>query len=393
MKRWIGLAWVGVGVAKVWAVDGVIEICQADLASPPYVITQSGSYILTENLSVTNTDVNGIEVRAYHVTLDLNGFMLKGPGPGHSSSNGIFQDAQYENLTVENGTILDWAGGGGVWVNGGGTILKDVRVLHNHTGARLGKWGRVEGGMACTNAQCGLEGTGARLLVKDYIASGNGNHGLYSLSDDEWVVENSVCEQNGDYGMFILRAAVKDSIVSRNRFGMYIQGVAIGCVARANTNNGIHCVGSLRGCSATYNGGSGICGGGVVHDCLANYNGWAGFYVFGDISGCSANGNQNHGYHVDFRSNIHDCLAEGNTEAGIYLRYTYLGSFATAEDNSMVENGYGLLCDQATGNFIARNKAMGNTTNYLIGAGNQYAEILTPGAAFTNANPWANISD
>ena len=113
----------------------------------------------------------------------------------------------------------------------------------------------------------------------------------------------------------------------------------------------------------------------------------------GSITDCSAYGNEYLGYYVDIRSRIQGCHAEYNDGAGIYLRYSTQGTYSAAEENVMAGNGYGLLCDQATGNIIVRNKALNNTTNYLVGAGNSFAEVLSPGMAFTNSNPWANFSD
>ncbi len=81
------------------AVDGVIEINQAkakvggvtpgDTPLFPVTISQSGSYRLTSNLDVTDAsarpsgtlaeNTTAIQVTADNVTIDLNGFMIKGP--------------------------------------------------------------------------------------------------------------------------------------------------------------------------------------------------------------------------------------------------------------------------------------------------------------------------
>ena len=92
MKQWITMFCVAAGAITGWASDGVIEISQLDMESPPYIINESGSYILTENLIVTNTDVNGIEVQANYVTLDMNGFQLKGPGTRPEFEQRYFSD-------------------------------------------------------------------------------------------------------------------------------------------------------------------------------------------------------------------------------------------------------------------------------------------------------------
>ena len=130
----------------------------------------------------------------------------------------------------------------------------------------------------------------------------------------------------------------------------------------------------------------------MISSCQAEHNKGTGIHAFGKIKDCSASDNEYYGYFVESRTQIQGCLAAGNIEAGIYLNYSVDGTYATAEDNVMVENGCGLRCDLATGNFIARNKAINNTTNYLIGAGNHYGEIIAPSSPITNTTPWANFS-
>ncbi|MGC2493226.1 hypothetical protein, partial [Candidatus Binatus sp.] len=92
----IGLA------ASAGAVDGTIEINQvkALVAGFPYVISASGSYRLTGNLTVSSTGADAIDVNASHVTIDLNGFSINGPGAS-SSGSGI-SGSPANDLTVEN---------------------------------------------------------------------------------------------------------------------------------------------------------------------------------------------------------------------------------------------------------------------------------------------------
>jgi hypothetical protein len=43
-------------------------------------------------------------------------------------------------------------------------------------------------------------------------------------------------------------------------------------------------------------------------------------------------------------------------------------------------------------NLIIKNSAANNSPNYSIVAGNHYGQIInSPGAGFTNSNPWANF--
>jgi hypothetical protein len=114
------LAFVGPAIAS----DGVLEInttcasagCFAgDPPGFPVVITKAGSYRLTGNLAVVISSLPILDIRADHVTIDLNGFALLGPqvcnvgscgasGSGYGIvSYNVFPTPK--NTTVLNGTI------------------------------------------------------------------------------------------------------------------------------------------------------------------------------------------------------------------------------------------------------------------------------------------------
>src|ERR1700722_13317331 len=85
MSKMIGVAlltFVLLAAVPTFAVDGQVLISQATVIAAggfPYKITQAGSYKLSGNLSVP-VNVNGIEINASNVTLDLNGFDISAPG-------------------------------------------------------------------------------------------------------------------------------------------------------------------------------------------------------------------------------------------------------------------------------------------------------------------------
>src|SRR5882757_8123438 len=63
------------------------------IASVPYVITNSGSYYLTGNLTGTAAQ-NGITISAGNVSIDLKGFSISG------CSNGIIASATLGNVAL-----------------------------------------------------------------------------------------------------------------------------------------------------------------------------------------------------------------------------------------------------------------------------------------------------
>jgi hypothetical protein len=107
---------------SAFAVDGVVLINQASVMAAggfPYKITQSGSYRLSGNLTVpANTD--GIDITVDNVTLDLNGFTIKGqitcigqpvtsctPGTGEGVNGAPYRN----NITVSkrhDSRFYDW---------------------------------------------------------------------------------------------------------------------------------------------------------------------------------------------------------------------------------------------------------------------------------------------
>ena len=101
------------------AADGVIEINQADVEAAggfPYVITQPGRYILTGNLTLGDSDRDGVAIEADHVTLDLNGFVIQGAASGEGtgiSSHDSDLERFRDDVHVRNGTVRDFEQG--VW--------------------------------------------------------------------------------------------------------------------------------------------------------------------------------------------------------------------------------------------------------------------------------------
>jgi hypothetical protein len=73
-------------------------------------ITQAGSYVLTDNVLGT-VGKHGIAISCSGVTLDLNGFIVLGPGAG--SLDGITVTVQDQtSITIKNGTVQGWGGDG-----------------------------------------------------------------------------------------------------------------------------------------------------------------------------------------------------------------------------------------------------------------------------------------
>lgn len=235
------------------ATDGVIEINQAralaggvtpgDTAGLPVTISVSGSYRLTSNLTTASTSVNVINVTASDVTIDLNGFTIKGPNlcsgtPTVCTSNGTGSgiDASVTRVTVRNGTITGLGNTGvalgssshveGVHVShsqrgisltgaegGSSTIIGCTTNLNHLSGIFLGEPGLVQGCTSTSNGQIGIQAQGG--VVSGCYASKNGTYGIY-LSSAHSLVTGSVAYLNASFGLSAFSGAVYSNCLFAN---------------------------------------------------------------------------------------------------------------------------------------------------------------------------------
>ena len=189
--------------ASAGAVDGTIEINQAKVMAGsgfPFIIsTPNSSYRLTGSLSVP-AGVDGIDVTASNVTIDLNGFSITAPGNPGVTITGINASFQ-SDVTVENGTATGFAVGiqvGSVGIvrnmhadaNGAGISVGNNSVVAGCTANNstiLGAWGIIcSGGSAIsgntTNANnfYGIKCNGSGCLISGNTANSNGNEGIFA---------------------------------------------------------------------------------------------------------------------------------------------------------------------------------------------------------------------
>lgn len=124
-----------VSAGELYAVDGVVLINQSrtltgnvspgDAPGFPVSINRAGSYRLASNLVVPG-GINGIEISANDVTLDLNGFRLTGGG----SAKAIRSTGPYERIEIANGTISSFSNGIDLMTSSH-TVVRDVRIGSN----------------------------------------------------------------------------------------------------------------------------------------------------------------------------------------------------------------------------------------------------------------------
>ncbi len=311
-------------------------------------ITQRGSYYLTGNLTHTG-DRNGILIEADDVTIDLMGFVMVG---NSAATVAIFGAAPLRNITVRNGSIRSWIGGG---INLG-PASDDMCRFENLTISRC-----FSDGLACLTAA----------QVVDCQAFINDGHGFRLGASS--TVTRCIARQNSGSG-FNLGAAstvIECSAILSGLGGFDISfgSLVRACLARSNLREGI------------------IAGGGsTVESCNATLNAWHGIRIAGDGT---------------VRNN--DCAANGqaNLNAGLFCS----GSDSRIESNNCTNNGVGIRVALG-GNIILGNTCSGSVgDNFVIAAGNRYGPIVNltaqtaPAVAGSTAadstgttHPWANFA-
>lgn len=170
-----------------------------------FVISSSGSYVLTGNLTVADSD--GIQINADNVTLDLNGYTITCTG-GSSPGSGVLINGSRENVTVRNGNIV----GGTTFSAGTYTTAGFFNGIFASSGARNV---RIEN-VSVFGVQRGLQ---------------------ISLTDDSGIIENCHVNVSATSG---LTAAIVHRSIARVCANNAITGKSVtGCVGESNGGYGI----------------------------------------------------------------------------------------------------------------------------------------------------------
>lgn len=379
-----------------------------DLATVPgnssyyHVITNAGSYYLSENLVVTNS--GGIAIYAPNVTLDLNGFtisLVSGSGTYGVLIEGI--QAIVRNGHIK-GFMIGVANSSAIYR---GCLLKDVTVTQ------------------CTISGISLFGTGARIV--DCTAYNNPGRGIYA-GDGSSLSGCTASYNQGDYAIYAASGSTLSGCAAsynRGTAGIYANNGSTlsGCTASDNVvQYGIRAGdgSSLRGCTARSNEGTGSTSYGifaersVIVDCAAIgnthtnldviYNQGVGIYTGdgGVVENCTAQWNDGDGILVGSDSFVsgNACGYNGHGGEGSGIHVT--GSDNRIEDNNATDNTTRGFHVTNSGNIIVRNTASGNGTNWEVTLNNaclvvqvsSYAAISgdSGGAGLGSTNPHVNFT-
>jgi hypothetical protein len=248
--------------------DGRIEINQASVTAAggfPFSISQPGSYVLTSDLVVASAGTTGIQINtADGVTLDLNGFTIRGPVTCSHSSESYYEASLLTCSGSGSGDGI--SGGSATWIRNG-----HVRGF--------GRYGISAGGGLSSHA----------------------------------VVEDVRVEQNAQGGIYLVNGTVRRVNVTRNG-GDGITNVAAGDASSAtviedsniafNKGDGIGLAAKIRNCRISYNGGAGVIHGNAggqnssISDSQIYRNNGKGISAYGSYRDNEIEGNESTGGQV-----------------------------------------------------------------------------------------------
>ncbi len=265
------------------AVDGVLEINHAlallggtvpgDAAGYPVTLGVSGSYRLTSDLTQSNPTLPVIQVTATDVTIDLNGFAIRGSNTctlATRNVNGVLVadsvtctgtsltghgiSGSVDGLAVRNGKIVGVSGRG--ILAGDYAHIENVQISHTRLdGIRLGAGGVVRNAVVTLSQASGiLEGDEGGGSYHGITSSRHERMGFEAIS---WCsVTNSTANWNVFHGFDI-------------RTGCTATGVS----ASRNGANGISSGWALLGhCNASWNAVDGLSGSGSYDACVMEFN-------------------------------------------------------------------------------------------------------------------------
>lgn len=335
-------------------------------------ITQPGSYYLTGNIIATQTNRHVIAIAASGVTIDLNGFLIRGLGTLQGAFDCIFGEANVERVTVRNGHI-ELAGRDGINFQGCRNIVIESVSAQSclGRGIRSGTDSIINRCTAVSNLQTGISAN-VKNSVSSCTATSNGGFGI-SVGFGS-TITNCTASNNNLRGI----ETEPSCIISH-------------CSSTSNNDSGIEpstdC--TISHCTASNNGGSGIYGdfANTVVACTACENAANGIYAgFGStVVDCSVRNNSEYGIVCNGNSTVrgNTCASNGTDAAGANLLVTFSGD-NRIEDNNCSGAFRGIEVT-TSGNIILRNTCAGNDINYVIAANNRYGPIINITATGTAA--------
>ena len=216
--------------------------------TPPYAISQPGSYYLTGNVSVPSG--TAITINVNNVVLDLGGFLILSSA-STASGFGVNLTGTRQNVVVGNGLIS------GGFSNGVSASNASVNIVVEKLAVQgVGGLGIALGPSSTTVRACAISGTG-----------GNGITGGL-------VTDCTVDAAAGNYGIFastVARCRAASTSTAASSFAIYADN-ASDCVGTSAAGGGVAVLSAAINCTGASQGS----GTGVTGEVLTNCHGTSG---------------------------------------------------------------------------------------------------------------------
>jgi len=251
-----------------------------------YVITNSGSYYLTTNITATSF-FNAILIKASGVTLDLNGFTISSTGA--------------------NGTAILLFGNEATGIGN-----SDITISNGHiTGGVTNKSGVYEGpGFANGIFYNNTAGTPYNIRVTGVSVSGCANNGIYLDTDNSTVVES--CTVNTVGGIGIVASGVSHSTANQCGNTAIYADTASDCYGSSTGGEGLGVNFTASDCYGSSTGGYGL-EVNSANNCFGSSDSNVGLSAV-NANNCFGSSDSNVGLSVN---NANNC--EGNSTSGVAL--------------------------------------------------------------------------
>jgi len=119
------------GIPRLAAAAESYDNCVGFIVSVPTTITTQGTWCLKQDVSTAITSGNAITINTNNVTIDCNGFKIKGSSAGAATqTNGILATGR-SNMSVRHCDIRGFQFGLNFSGAGGGHVIEDNRFVSN----------------------------------------------------------------------------------------------------------------------------------------------------------------------------------------------------------------------------------------------------------------------
>jgi hypothetical protein len=247
----------------------------APIAGPHFIISASGSYCLTGNITVSTGSAIVLTTAVSDVTLDLNGFTIASTLTGSASGNAIDMPGSHNRITIRNGNLL-----GSSTVSAAGTVTPGGFV-NGIYGSSITHSSAAEihaSGMSGSGIYLDLQGDTNHCTVDNC-----GTYGIYSETITACTADQ--CSNNAIDGTNIL-----------NSTGTSITGIGIVSIGKGNITNctgtsisgdGIYSVGNIINSTGSSTSGRGLVTSGNATNCVGySLSGPYGVFITGTGNGC-----------------------------------------------------------------------------------------------------------